>query len=126
MPLTARGVTVRGGRKLARFLRRAGDPDVTETARATAIARVLRNMLVPALRRVLPRRTGVLRGSLKVEQRGVNVRIRIAFYWRWVRVGDPPQRVDEWAVDFITAHKRTFRDAISAELRRALLGGIVP
>ena len=126
MPLTARGVTVRGGRKLARFLRRATDPDVTETARATAIARVLRKMLVPALRAILPRRTGVLRNSLKVEQRGQHVAIRIAFYWRFLLVGTPPQRPDEWAIDWINANKTIVRTEISIELRKALLGGIVP
>ena len=125
MPVTARGVTVRGGRKLARFLRRATDPNVTETARARAIANVLRNMLVPALRSVLPKRTGFIRRSLRVEQRGVNVSIKIAFYWRFLLIGPSRQRPDEWAVDWINANKSVIRTAISVELRKALLGGIV-
>ncbi|MDE0456262.1 MAG: hypothetical protein OXI15_03115 [Chromatiales bacterium] len=118
MPVTGRGVTVRGGRKLARFVSQFDQ--ASRTAQAKALVVVIRNHLFPALVRVLPERTGALKRSLRVERRGVNVRILIAFYWRWQRIGSTRQRIDEWAIDWILENKTVLRAAFDRELRLQL------
>ena len=118
---SSRGVTVRGGRKLARFLRRADDPNITETARAIAVARVMRRVLIPMLRQALPKRTGALRRSLRVEQRGVHIAIRINFYWRFLRIGPMKERPDEYAIRLVEQNRALFVREIGREVLKALL-----
>ena len=116
------GVTVRGGRKLARFLRRAQDPEVTSTAMARAVTRVLRQTVLPRFRADIPVRTGRLRDSIKVEQRGKVVVLTGVYYGRWVKVNGQP--LPDALIDYINRHRDLVKRAISAELRKALTEGL--
>lgn len=124
MPATAQGfsggITVRGGRKLRRFITRLNDPRVTGEAVARALASVLRREIIPSVLPALPRRTGRLRQSVRVVQRDASVEIRAVFYGRWVPVG--PQRIPlaEYIVDRLEDHRDAIRDAVERELRTAL------
>lgn len=117
-------VTVRGAGRLRRFSQRFGDPDVTQQALARAMAAVLRRYLVPALRRELPRRTGAIRRTLRIQERRGGVSIRIAFYWKFLRIGSPPRRVDVWVMDWVESNRTVLREALRTEVRRALVGGL--
>ena len=117
---TGGGVTVRGGRKLARFLRRARALPATDDQRAAALLRVFENEIVPRLKAALPRRTGRLRNSVRAGRRGTQVFIEILFTWRWQRIGNPPVRPDEYVIDLINANRAAFTAALARELRAAL------
>ena len=78
-------VTVQGGGKLARFVERVTDPQFE----IRIFTKVLRNFIVPELRRHAPVRTGKLRRSIRVIQRGGGVEIRGQFYGQLVRFRSP-------------------------------------
>lgn len=63
---------VTGGDRFYRLTSRLADPIFL----ARAGAKVLRRRFLPALRSSAPVRTGRLRSSLSIEQRGVNVQLR--------------------------------------------------
>ena len=113
-------ITIRGGRKLRRFLERANDPKITAEALARAYAKVIRQVVIPALRVQVPIRTGRLRSSLRVVQRGAYLELRGVFYGRFQRLGPGRDTIAERAMDIIAANKNLIRNQARIELRRAL------
>ena len=113
-------VTIRGGRKLARFIERASDPRLTDAALAAATARVLRRSVLPQLKAVMPFRTGKLRRSLRIITRGGTIELRGAFYWHFQKAGNTDKSLAEYAIDLINAQRPQLREEIKLELRRAL------
>ena len=113
---------ISGGRRLLRIIARANDPKVTDTARAKAIASVLRRLIVPMLKQALEphRRTGKLIGSIRVVQRGPSVRLLARFYHIFLRLGSQRQSVQAFVVELIEKNADAFKREISKELRRAL------
>lgn len=111
-------VTIRGGRKLARFLERAAG--LTDERLAKIMATVLRRTLLPALRTLTPVRTGKLRRSLKIIQRGDTIELRAVFYGRMVRIGPGGERLAELAIDWLNRNRPTIKAQLSAEVRREL------
>ena len=69
-------VRTSGGERLERHLKVQGD----NAAKARIFAEVLRRELLPELRRLVPIRTGRLRKSLRVFQKGTTVELRGIFY----------------------------------------------
>ena len=120
MPLAGRAqsgrVTIRGGRKLARFLENAAG--LTDEVLARAMAKVLKQRMVPALRTLAPNRTGRLRRSLRIVQRGGTIELRAVFYGRFVPFGG--QTLAEAAIDWINRNKPTIRAQLRLEVRREL------
>ena len=78
-------ITVSGGDKIARFVEAVTDP-AFETR---LFAKVLRTFVLPELKRHCPVRTGKLRLSLRVYQRGEDVQIRGSFVGHLVRFKSP-------------------------------------
>ena len=122
MPLTGTattgGVTIRGGRKLARFLERASG--LTDERLAAVMATVLRRTLLPAMRTLTPVRTGKLRRSLKIIQRGKNIELRAIFYGRMVRIGPNGERLAELAIDWLNANRVAIKAQLKLEVRKEL------
>ncbi len=118
MPLSASAgrvhVTIRGGRKLQRFIERARDPEVL----GRIVAKVLRRFLIPALKSRVPRRTGKLSRSLKIVQRGPAIELRGIFYGRFLRIGPSRDTIAELAMDIIASNRAAIIAMIRAEYRR--------
>ena len=113
-------VTVRGGGKLARFLERAAG--LTNERLAKIMATVLRRTMLPALRSIVPSRTGRLKRSLKIVQRGENIELRSVFYGRLVPIGSSGDRLAEVAVDWLNQNRVTIRAQLKLAIRKELLG----
>ena len=126
MPVTARTsgarAVVRGGRRLERFISRLTDPRVTGPAFARALATVLRQFVIPRVKQDAPMRTGALRRSFQVRQRGENVVILVAFYGRFVSTfgASRNQTLVENVMRHIADHRDEFVRQADLELRRAL------
>ena len=110
--------TVRGGRKLARFLQRSKNKKVTGDAVARALTKVIRRTILPKVRALLPKRTGRLRKSLRAIQIKSTVEIRVVFYGRFQKVGS--QTAAEAVVDMIEANRSAIKAQVKIELRNAL------
>ena len=113
-------VTIRGGRKLARFLERAAG--LTNERLAAIMAKVLRRTMLPALRQLVPSRTGKLRRSLKIIQRGENIELRSIFYGRLVPVGSARDTLAEVAIDWLNQNRVAVKAQLKLEIRKELLG----
>lgn len=111
-------VTIRGGRKLARFLERAAG--LTNERLAKIMATVLRRTLLPALRTLVPSRTGKLKRSLNIVQRGENIELRSVFYGRLVPIGSARDSLAEVAIDWLNENRVTIKAQLTLEVRREL------
>ena len=111
-------VTIRGGRKLARFLERAAG--LTNERLAAIMATVLRRTMLPALRTLVPVRTGKLKRSLKIIQRGENIELRAVFYGRLVPIGTGRNNLAEVAVDWLNDNRVTIKEQLKLEVKREL------
>ena len=122
MPVTGKAsgarITVRGGRKLRRFLSKV--EGLTGDKMAAIMARILKRRLVPALRGMVPVRTGKLRSSLKIVQRGANIELRSVFYGRFVPVGPGRDSLAETAIDWLDRNRLTVRAELQADIKREL------
>ena len=112
------GVTIRGGRKLARFLERAAG--LTNERLAKIMATVLRRTMLPALRTLVPTRTGKLGKSLNIVQRGENIELRAVFYGRFVPIGSARDSLAETAIDWLNANRAAIRSQLKLEVRKEL------
>ena len=111
-------VTIRGGKKLARFLEKAAG--LTSERLAAIMATVLRRTMLPALRTLVPSRTGRLKRSLKIIQRGENIELRAVFYGRLIPIGSGRDSLAEVAIDWLNQNRVTIRAQLKAEVRREL------
>ena len=98
-----------GGAKLARIVRRTQDP----TAMARAAAKALRRRMLPVLKSEVPVRTGNLKNSLRIVQRGKFVELRGAHYADFI---NPPTSLR--AFNIINRKLRVIGQDISRELTR--------
>ena len=111
-------VTIRGGRKLARFLERA--TGLTNERLAAIMATVLRRTLLPALRTLVPSRTGKLKRSLKIIQRGENIELRAIFYGRLIPIGSGRDSLAEVAIDWLNQNRVAIRPQLKFEVKKEL------
>ena len=111
-------VTIRGGAKLARFLERAAG--LTSERLAKIMATVLRRTMLPALRTLVPTRTGKLKRSLNIVQRGENIELRSVFYGRLVPIGTGRDSLAEVAIDWLNANRVAIRAQLKFEVRKEL------
>lgn len=113
-------VTVRGGRKLERFIadfeRFASDPQ----KQAEIMAKVVRRVVLPALRAAVPRRTGRLRQSIRVVARDGVVDILGVFYGAFIRIGPRRQTLPELALDIIARNRPLIRAELGEAIKREL------
>ena len=110
-------VTIRGGQRLRRFIARA--EGLTGERLAKITARIIRNYVLPRIRSRVPFRTGRLRRSLRVIQRGSRIELRGAFYAPMVR-DSAGKSVEDIAMDVIEESRNEIRGLIRAEVRREL------
>ena len=106
-------MTVKGGRRLQRFVSATANPYV----RARHGARSVKKRVLPELRRAVPRRTGELRRSLRVQQRGSRVELRGNEYApivRWRIAPNSPRRtsVAEQATRIVIANRKGIQQDI--------------
>ena len=111
-------VTIRGGRKLARFLERAAG--LTNERLAKIMATVLRRRLLPALRSLVPSRTGKLKRSLNIVQRGENIELRSVFYGRLIPIGSARDSLAEVAIDWLNENRVAIRAQLALEVKKEL------
>lgn len=111
-------VTVRGGARLRRFF--FDFERASEAAVARALAKVIRQSVIPALRTSVPRRTGRLRRSLRVVQREQHVEIRSVFYGRFIRLQPDGDTLAERALQLIEGRRDSIRAQVEIELRQEL------
>ena len=111
-------VSIRGGRKLRRFL--LDVEDALQEAALFAMRDVIRREVLPSLKRVLPVRTGKLRREVRVEVRSGHVEVRGPFYGRFQRIGPQRDTIAEHIVDLIEENRERLRALVRAELRRRL------
>ena len=110
-------MSVRGGDRLRRFVTKAADPEIM----GRAMAKIIRQYVLPIVRGRAPRRSGRLQGSLRIVQRGAAVELRGVFYGRFVRFGDDGQQtMDGLVMDVIEERADAIRAALSAEIVREL------
>ena len=112
-------VTIKGGRKLRRFIF-----NVEDAARESilfAFRDVIRRVVLPELRRVLPVRTGKLKREVRVIVRNGYVEVRGPFYGKFQRIGASRDTIAEYVVDLIEANRERLRALVRAELRRRTL-----
>ena len=115
---SASRVTIRGGRKLARFIERAAG--LTNERLAKIMATVLRRRLLPALRSLVPSRTGRLKRSLKIVQRGENIELRSVFYGRLIPIGSARDSLAEVAIDWLNENRVAIRAQLALEVKKEL------
>ena len=122
MPVTGKAsggrVTIRGGRKLRRFLSKV--EGLTGDKMAAIMAAILKRRLLPALRGMVPHRTGKLRQSLKIVQRGANIELRAIFYGRFVPIGTGRDSLAETAIDWLDANRLSIRNEFNTAIKREL------
>ena len=111
-------VTIRGGKKLARFLERAAG--LTNERLAKIMATVLRRRLLPALRSLVPSRTGKLKRSLNIVQRGENIELRSVFYGRLIPIGSARDSLAEVAIDWLNENRVAIRAQLKLEVKKEL------
>ena len=104
-----------GGGRLRRFIFRV-ENELTPEAIAREAAAVLRSRVVPQLRLIAPRRTGVLVDSIEVVRRGATVELRAAFYGRFVKTVDN-RDFARVAMQLVEDSKDEIRQAIENRLR---------
>lgn len=107
-------VRIRGGDHHREFISRVSDP----AGRARSAAGVIRRRVLPAVRRDSPMRTGKLRGSLNIHQRGERVQLRGVGYaplvrWRTGRTGGRRFTVAGVARDKVRRYGREILSAIN-------------
>ena len=110
-------VTIRGGQRLRRFIQRA--EGLTGERLAQITARILRNYVLPRIRSRAPRRTGRLRRSLRIIQRGSRIELRGVFYTPMVR-DSTGKSVEDIAMDIIEENRDEIRAQIRTQVRREL------
>ena len=111
-------ITIRGGRKLARFLEKASG--LTPERLAALMARVLSRTMLPALRTLVPSRTGRLKRSLKIIQRGADIELRAIFYGRLVPIGTARDSLAEVAIDWLNENRVIIKAQLRLEVRKEL------
>ena len=100
-------LTITGGHRVVRFNRIIGNPEVS----ARAAAKILRRLLVPYLRSVVPRRTGRMANSLSIRHRGASVILGGVFYARF-------NNVVELAIRWTEDNRALLAREIQAEIER--------
>ena len=116
----AGNITVKGGKKLTRFIREVTDPEFE----LAILSKVLRQYIVPMLKRFAPRRTGRLRRSVRVVRRGATLEVRGAFYGHLVKFSykGQPVTMPELTVVLIVENKARVRELYRQAIRNAARG----
>ena len=109
--------TIKGGRRLARFVEEAGA--LSEAAFLEALRETVQSFVIPALRRAAPIRTGKLRRGIRAIIRGGHVEIRAPFYFRFQR-RENGQPLTEYAVELIQQSLPQFRGLFRAKLQQRI------
>ena len=111
-------VTVRGGHRLRKFI--TDFRGLTNQRVAQLMAGILRQVLIPALRAKALVRTGTLRKSLKIVQRGEGVTLEGAFYGRFARDKETNKSIVDHAMDEIESRRNEIRERLKTAIRREL------
>ena len=111
-------VTVRGGHRLRRFI--ADFRGLSNGDMADILARVLRNVVLPELKANVPRNTGKLARSLKIERRGEAVELRGVFYGRFIQAGSQRDTVSGLAMRIIDRRADQIKDQLAIAIKSRL------
>ena len=111
-------VTVRGGNKLRKFI--TDFRGLSDKRVAQLLGRVLRSVLLPALRAKALVRTGTLQRSLKIVQRGSGINLEGAFYGRFARGEGNKKTIVDHAMDILESHRDEIRERLKDAIRREL------
>ena len=115
---TGGSVTVRGGHRLRKFI--TDFQGLSNRRVAQLMAGILRSVLIPTLRTRALVRTGALRKSLKIIQRGEGVTLEGAFYGRFARDKETNKSVVDHAMDIIESRRDEIRERLKTAIRREL------
>ena len=76
--------------------------------------------MLPALRTLVPSRTGRLKRSLKIIQRGADIELRAIFYGRLVPIGTARDSLAEVAIDWLNENRVIIKAQLRLEVRKEL------
>ena len=114
---TSRGISLRGGENIRRFLANASDGG--QIARLTA--KSVNRRVMPGYRRDLPKRTGRLASRVNVRARGRRVELRGIGYGRFVTWLPPGEERRKSTVGLFFEHLARVHRQVARDVYRGLL-----
>ena len=76
-------------------------------------------MVMPALRGMIPERSGRLKRSLRLRRVGTTIELTAIFYGNFARLGPNGRTVRDMFLDLVKRHEGAIREAVAAAQRNA-------
>ena len=109
-------VRIKGGDKIRRFV--FGNIN-NPTLAASAAFQVIQRVVMPALRALIPERSGRLKKSLRLQRVGTTIELRSIFYGNFAKIGPNRRTVRDMFLDLVKRHEGAIREAVAAAIRNA-------
>ena len=74
---------------------------------------------MPALRALIPERSGRLKRTLRLQRVGTTIELRSIFYGNFTRIGPRKQLVRDIFLDLVQRHEGAIHEAVSTAIRNA-------